>query len=408
MAIKAGQFLHDVHGFVIDRIQTGGVSSLNIPQEKIYELGNYQAVATIRDIPDLSFDLESTDVSTEVEALLHGATAPNSASNGTEYDFATTFPIDVISPFKSGNGAFDVVKGIAVPYLTLDSCTYRFGVKANATEQFTLRGDGVYYIPGSPYYQSFSLSGTSYTLTHNAIPYTESGNTLYVLGACVKNVSTGLYKRLTYGTGANGYTHTGANNITLGTAWGGAGYTTLHVVYGSGTAAAYAQSTNASTSVKPAAIRAKDVLVYVGTSAATSSLVRWSGVQQVEITRKVNLQNDEELGNTHYVSTDYDVPDVNGSLTVKSADATDLWALVAQVAGVNASGAIAGPISAPAVALRILVRDPDSGLTLKTWEIPDAKFTLPGSQGRVQQKLEVQFPFASDSGSLSVFKADPA
>jgi hypothetical protein len=65
VAIKAGQIIHDAQGFVVDRIQTGGVSNLNIPEEKIYELGNFFTVATIRDIPDLSFDLESLDVSTE-------------------------------------------------------------------------------------------------------------------------------------------------------------------------------------------------------------------------------------------------------------------------------------------------------------------------------------------------------
>mgnify|MGYP001591248899 CR=1 FL=1 len=72
MAIKAGQILHDANGTVIDRIQSGGVSNLNIPEEKIYELGNYQSVATIRDTPDLSFDMESLDVSMEAECLLTG------------------------------------------------------------------------------------------------------------------------------------------------------------------------------------------------------------------------------------------------------------------------------------------------------------------------------------------------
>lgn len=407
MAIKAGQILHDVQGFVIDRIQTGGVSNLNIPLEKIYELGNYQTVATVRDIPDLSFDLEATDVSTEIEALIHGSTAPNSATDGTEYDFSSTYPIDVISPFKAGNGAFNVVKGIVIPYLTLDSVTYRFGVKANATESFTLRGDAVYYVPGSPYYQSFNLVNNTltYTLAHTALAYTESGSTLYVLGACVKNVSTGAYKRLSFGSDhATGYTNT-STTITTVTDWFDSAYTTLHVVYGSATAASYLQTVHATTAVKPAAIRAKDVRVYVGDGTSSSALTRWSGVQQVEITRKVNLDNDEELGNSHYVSTDYDTADVNGSITVKSADATDLWALIAQVAGVSTS-VIAGPIDAPSLELQVQVLDPDTGSVLKTWDIPDAQFTLPGTQGRVQQKLEVQFPFTSDSGSLSVFKGD--
>jgi hypothetical protein len=103
VAIKSGQFLHDIHGFVIDRIQSGGVSNLNIPEEKIYELGNYETVGVVRDIPDLSFDLESLDVSTEVEAILVGED-PTAVLDGDEFDFIHALPLDVISPFKAGNG----------------------------------------------------------------------------------------------------------------------------------------------------------------------------------------------------------------------------------------------------------------------------------------------------------------
>ena len=35
-----------------------GPNTLNIPPEKIYELGNWNSVATIKDIPEISFNLE--------------------------------------------------------------------------------------------------------------------------------------------------------------------------------------------------------------------------------------------------------------------------------------------------------------------------------------------------------------
>lgn len=407
MAIKSGTFIHDIHGFVIDRIQTGGVSNVNIPQTKIYELGNYQTVATIFDIPDLSFDLESLDVSCEIEALLHGVN-PSTVVDGDEFDFGTTFPIDVISPFKAGNGAFNIVKGIAVPYLTLDSATYNFGVGQNATEQFTLRGDGIYYIPGSPYYQEFTLVNNTltYNLSQTAVPYVESGNTLYVLGACVKNASTGAYKRLFFGTDANGYTNT-TTSITTITDWFDQGYTKLHVVFGSLTAATYSQAVHATTSVKPAAIRAKDVLMYVGTAGATSTLVRWPGVQSFTVTRRVNLENDEELGNTKYVATDYDVPEVSGSITVRSADVGSLFTIIQQITGTTTTE-VSGPLDTPQMEILLQVRDPDTGDILKSWDVPDAKFTIPAPQGRVQTKLDVQIPFTSDGGLLSVFSGDNA
>lgn len=400
MAIKAGQFLHDVHGFVIDRIQSGGVSNLNIPEEKIYELGNYQTVATVRDIPDLSFDLESFDVSTEVEALLLGV-APGSVTDGQELDFISSMPIDVVSPFKSGNGAFDIVKGIAVPYLTLESATYRFGVRQNSTQSFSLRGDSVYYIPGTPKWEEFALvdNTLTYNFAETAKPYTESGDTLYALSACVKNPTTGRYKRLFFG---EHYTNTSSGITTLDD-WFDEGYTVLHVVYGTDTAATYSQSVHEGTGVKPAAVRGKDIDVYIGTTDATPTFSRWNGVQSFEVTRSVNLDNDEEFGNSHYVAQDYDTADVTGSITLKPTDPDDLWDKIAQIANV-ASTEIAGPLTSVPLPVELRVNDPDSGARLKTLYVPDARFTLPAAQGRVQTKQTVQFNFTSDGGSLLVYK----
>jgi len=72
MSIRGSQILHDVNGYVVDRIQTAGPGALNIPEEKVYELGNFETLATVRDIPDLTFSLQSFDVSCEFEALLSG------------------------------------------------------------------------------------------------------------------------------------------------------------------------------------------------------------------------------------------------------------------------------------------------------------------------------------------------
>src|SRR5690606_24694145 len=106
MAIRSGAILHDANGFTVDRIQTGGVSNLTVSEEKIYEVGNYLAVATVRDTADLSFDVESLDCSTEFEALLLGRD-PGATSPGDSFDFFESLPLDIISPFKA-NGAFNI------------------------------------------------------------------------------------------------------------------------------------------------------------------------------------------------------------------------------------------------------------------------------------------------------------
>jgi hypothetical protein len=399
VAIKAGQILHDAKGSVIDRIQTGGVSNLNIPEERIYELGNFETVATIRDTPDLSFDLESFDVSTEIEALLLNKT-PSAITDGQELDLTQSVPMDVISPFKSAFGAYDIVRGVALPYLTLESATYRFGVRQNSTQAFTLRGDSVFYIPGTPYYQEFTVSGTGpYTLTNTAVVYNEGGDALYALGVCLKNSTTNAYKRLFFGTD---YTNS-STAVTL-TASPDAAYNRLCVVYGSTTAATYAQTVHQGTAVKPAAVRGRDIDVYVSDGAATPTFTRWTDVQSFEINYRVNLDNDEEFGNPRFVAQDYDTPEVGGNITIKARTPQDLFTKIRQVANVS-STEVVGPTTSIALGVELRISHPDTGARLKTLYIPDARFTIPSIQGQVQQKLTTQFNFTSDSGSLSVFKA---
>ncbi len=68
-AVKAGQLIHAGNGVVIDRLQTVGPGDLGQNVEVVKEVGNFLNVATTRDTPNLSFDLESFDVSPEIEAL---------------------------------------------------------------------------------------------------------------------------------------------------------------------------------------------------------------------------------------------------------------------------------------------------------------------------------------------------
>lgn len=398
MAIKAGQILHDAHGFVIDRIQTGGVSNLNIPEEKVYELGNFQTVATTRDIPDLSFEVESLDVSTEIESLLLFRN-PAAAVDGTEFDFNDSVPMDIISPFKAAKNIYKVINGIIVPYLTLESVTYRYGMQQNATEQFTLRGDAVYYTPGSPRYEQYTHDGAedTYALSHDAVIYHEAGEDVYVL-AITAILPDGTYRRLFHGAD---YDDT-ATGFTLLKPGDLPNATILRVVYASLDDVEYPQTVHQGVNVKPAAVRGKDIDIYIGLPNGTQ-MERWTGVQSFEATRRVNLDNDLEFGNHHFVAQDYDTADVTGSITVRSRDVDDLYKKIAQIANVPGEEVI-GVLSSVGLPVEARVRDPETGALLKTLYIPDARFLTPNVQGRVQQKLETQFSYTSDGGNLLVYK----
>lgn len=400
MAIKAGQILHDAYGFVVDRIQTGGASSLNIPEEKVYEVGNFQAVATIRDTPDLSFGLDTFDVSTEIEALLT-FTDPTMVTDGDSFDLATSVPMDIVSPIKDGWNIYNASRGVVIPYLNLESSNYRFEMKGNASQRHTLRGDSYFFVDGSPYYEEFDGDGatTSFTITNGpAQPYEYQGKTNWILGASVV-FSDRTYKRLflddDFTNDATSITLTDPSIAPVGS--------TLKVVYGSTTPSNYPQTVHAPVPIKPAAVRGRNVDVYVGDDAATPTFRRWGSVQSAEVNWSVTLDRDEEFGNSQVVSQDHDVPEVSGNLVIRPRDPAELWERVQEVTNV-APGKVAGPLTSVGLPLEIRISDPDSGARLKTLYVPDARFKPPAIEGRVQQKLEPTFEWTSDGGNLQIFK----
>lgn len=419
MSISGGQILHQGGKFVLDRIQTGGPGDLNIPEEKIYELGNKQSVATIRDIPEISFDVESYDMSAEFEALIIGEdpTSFSSSVGSNDIDFRDAIPLDIISPWKSRKNAHDIIKGVITPYLTLENATYRFGVGENSTQSFTFRGDSIFYTPGQPWLEEFPNTGAGpYTLenSNTATLFDNAGDSLYVLSVCLFDSTSKAYKRLFYdSTGNTGYLNT-STSVTLYDDLSGT-YDTVRITYGTdagtfdydqtGQNFEGSQLIHPSASVKPAAIRGKDIEIYLASADATTTFTKFTNVQNVEATWSVTLENDEELGNERYVDTDYDVPEVSGSIGLKPYDPADLFSKVAQITGVDTAEVI-GPNTTVTIPMEILIKHPDSGDVLKTLYTPDARFTVPGYSGQANAKLETSMNWSSDSGVLYVYNGE--
>lgn len=405
MSIKSGKIITVGNGFLVDRLQTSGPGNLNIPSEKIYETGNEQAVATLRDIPDLSYDMESFDVSIETEAMLTGRdrTTVDALPDGTVIDLADAKPLDIISPYKAAGTSKASIRGIAIPQLTLENATYRFGVGTSATQSFTLRGDSVYFIPGTPFYEEFPGAGVGpYTLTNTAIKTVEKGDDVFALSACVL-YADGTYKRLFHGTD---YTDT-ATAVNLVDATVAPVGSSVHVVYGSITSATFAQVLHPTPSVKPAAVRGKDIDLYVAIDAGVAqTLVRWQGVQSVEITRALNVEQEDELGNPHHVSAHYDVPDVTGTITLRPGTAEYMWDRVAQVTN-TPTNEVANLLTSQPLELQIRIYHPETGAPLKTLRVPDARIEPPGPQARANERIEVDMAWSSDSGLLEIIKGLP-
>jgi hypothetical protein len=407
MAIKGGQILHVAGGptanFVVDRIQTGGITGINVNEDRLEELGNYEAIGTLRDIPDLTFEIESYDVTTELESLLTGG--DNTEGDGTLFNLANFVPLDVLSPFKA-SGVFTVDGSVIVPFLSLESMSYNFSLGDPATMTATMRGDSVFYVKGSPYAETFdgggdagpdsyantalksTISGTDYYALSVMVQYDGSTWTRARLGTDYTNTTT----QITWLDGPNGYPPVGTDNIK--------------VVYGSATQATYLQTVH--DTVNPAGVRGRDVYVRLSDGAATPVWTDWLGVQSANVDWRVTLERDEEFGNPQVVAQDFDVPEVSGSVTMKPSTVTALFTQIQSIAGLTGTDIANATQDPPELGVEIKITDPSDGSTTKTLVVDDAKFVLPQLQGSVGSKLESDFSFTSSSGVLNVYKADPA
>jgi hypothetical protein len=414
VSIKAGQILFSANNFVLARLQTAGPTNINIPLERIWEVGDYQSVATIRDIPDLQFDVDTFDVSVELESILCGSLTQanpytNPPSQGSFFDFFNSLPIDIISPFRSSFNQYNIVQGVAIPHLNLDTVEYSFGVgKKNSDLKITLRGDSIYYVPGSPYIYTTTATGgqNSVTISNAPIPYTEHGITRYAYNVSVNGVRKFLnvdYNESSSGATPTGFTINFFQNLNNGDY--------VRVVYGSTVAATSLYPSTPvieSTSVVPGAVRGKDVDVYVQVPGATPSMQRWSGVQTATAQRKVTLQNDEEFGNYHYVAQDYNEANVTGTINVKSFNVQDLQSKLDQISNVS-TNVTTGVYSSQPLQVEYRISNPDTGALIKTIYIPDARFTPPAISAKAKDKLTVDFKWESDAGRIYAYEgARPA
>lgn len=403
MAIKAGQILHVGSGFVVDRIQSAGAGSINVNTERIEELGNYNAVATLRDTPDLSFEMETFDMSTEIHELLLGA-APGDAA-GTQYNVELdVVPLNIISPFKA-EGAFNSVRGLVIPFLNIESLAYSFSVDNVTSLTAGLRGDSIYYVPGGVYEETFDGDGAAPSFTFGdgtggvagpALKTVVDGVNWYALDVMYDDQVNG-WVRQKRGASAD-YTDTSTTvdfNFTPVT-----GTANIRVVYGNAAEPTYASGVHKPVAAgSPAAVQGRYIEIQFG-----GSQTLWSGVQSGNVEWRATLERDEELGNPLIVDQDFDVPDVTGSFTMKAATAAALFDQILAIQEITSPDIVNALSTPPEIDLRYVIKDPADGTTLQTLQVPDAQFDPTAIAGQVGSKLEVDFPFTSASGDLDVYK----
>lgn len=420
MSIRAGSILTVAGRNVVDRLQSVGLGDARIPIETIREVGNDLVVDKVPGEPDFTFSMESLDVSTDIMAWLHGKVGAGAAANqppgaadpdGTEYKWETCEFVDIISPWKRNTGTQggNIHGGLIIPGYYPTRMRYRFGVTDNASQELELAGGSYYYAETPPVVEYATADGVAAAFVTSELARAHrlggAGGSDFqrVFGVLLNGVLQ--VRGVDYQETVPGATPAGDPAITTITfATVPANLSQVQFVYFTETAKAYPQTTNADKTIKPGAVRGRNIEVYVGTRGVNQVLFR--GVQTVELEASLEGEVEREMGNSEITGRTVTGTDTTGTITQRPKDKDAFFAGLSQVTGV-ARDEVFGYFNQHTEPVEVKIKDPeDPATTLKTLYIPDGQFQPPGTPGRVNAATDFSFQFDSVSGTFSEFKGD--
>jgi len=418
MSTRAGQILHlSGDSVLIDRLQSAGLGDINIPSDIIRETGNYLNVDKVLQDPDLSFSLESFDVSTEVEALVSGDTTGGSADPaGTEYPFSDFGAAHFVSPWKDAatGSAGTIDSGVVIPNYFCTRASYRFGVDENAGETFELGGSEVYMALHEPKNEVFTANGTAsaFTTAGSAVRHRVGGyqstDYKYVLGVIVDGDVQAEGTSVDFVASTPGTTAAEVATVTFNVV--PASGALIQVAYfNANSFPSFPNSVHPDTSVKPAAVRGRDIKVYLhvpsGGSEA-SGAIELHCVQSVTVEGTKTTELERCMGELLPVGRTVTQQDANGDLVIHPSDNPALFTFLRQITGVDSAEAI-GVINNFACGLEVKILNPDDrSVTLKTIWVSDAKFQIPATPARAGEIVDFTMRYESQQGDFSIFKGD--
>jgi hypothetical protein len=413
MAIRGGQILHlGGSATVIDRLQSVG-ADVNIGSDTIREVGNYLNVDKVKQDPEVTFSMESFDVSTEAEALLSNRLDDaNADADGTEYLFSEMGALNIISPWKdeAAGSAGTIDGGVILPGYYCSRASYRFGVDDNAGVTFELAGSDQYLARFVPQNERFTGNGASasFTTTASAVRHRvggyDSGEMKYVLGVVLNGNTQVEGSDFTVTPSAGG----AAEVMTVTFATTPATNAKIEVAYfASGVTASFPQTIHPDAVTKPAAVRGRDIKAYVHLPASgyeASGRVRLPGIQSVTVDAQKQTTLEREMGTLLPIGRTVESTDVTGDMGVHPAGQTAFFKLMRQITGVDAVEVV-GILNDFPIGLEIEILNPkDRSQTLKTLFIEDAKFQVPGTPARAGAVVDFSINWESAEGELKVYK----
>ena len=374
--------------YLVARVQRLDMPT-NIPTTDIDELGNPLHAGTTTDIPEVTTTFQLMDVSIKAFAALTG-TNPNSYP-AVGVDVSNLAEIDIIGVIKD-KSLTDYIKSVHLRRCQIDGFTFTYSVDGESTEEYTAVGSKKRWFKNDVVVDVFSGAPVTSPQTLTETPI-QLKNGDYAISCIVDGV---YFDEVDAAPSTEEYRIVGTT-LTFDDS---DNPTRVIVVYHANPAGS--NWSDVSDATIPAAIRGKDVDIYIG----SEDIPR---VQSVTIRGTFPNEAIKEMGNRSVVGYVTQVPQITGDITVLDTD-TELIALLT-------TGALAPAdtefdvceFTASGIDLEVKILDPEEGCfdaartTLKTVYIPEITITSEGHTSNVGGNSTQTFSFRSDTGECIVY-----
>lgn len=415
MSIRAGSIVTVAGRNVVDRLQSAGLGDAQVPIETIREVGNDLVVDKVPGEPDFSFSMESWDVTTDMMAFLTGKTGNQAVAQPpgytdparTEYRWENCRPINLTSPWKSDTGSQGghVGAGIIIPAYYPTRLRYTFGVTDNAVQEVELAGGSYYYARTAPVEEFAVGDGVETDFVTS-----EAARALRLGGA-----GGTTFQRI-FGVILNGSVQTRGVDYTESIVAADAGQPAVATIafivpppdtadvrfcYFTEVAKALPQAVNADATVKPGAVRGRNIVVRLDPDGLD---VRLAGIQTFEMEATVDGDVERELGNSDPTGRSNNGTDVTGTVTARPKDIDAFFNSLKQMTGVD-TDEVFTYFYQNSVPVQVDIQNPkNTAQILKSIFIEQGQFQPPGTPARVNSPTDFAFAFNSVNGTFSEFK----
>lgn len=358
----------------------------NIPNTVINELGNAGHAGVVTDVPECTATFQAFDVSHKIFSILTGYNYVGYPATGV--DVSSLSSCDLITYIKQDN-VNQHLKCMHVKYARCTDFTFTYSADGESTEEYTFGGSEKRYTVNDIVVDSGGLSATrTFTVTQTPKEL-RSGNKF------LSFIVNGSW--LEEGTQ---YSVAGST-ATVSGGYGSSGNVAIAVYH---TASGYEMPwTGISDSTVPAAIRGKNIPVYIYATDGTKE--RQYRVQSVNIRGTFPSTPIKEMGSTSIVGYITEPPDITGDISVLDVD-NEIIALLTTGAKTGDSYEEYGVdrYDTQTLKLKVEVKNPSNNTTiLKTVEIPAMKITSDGTTSNVGGQLTQTFGFMSNDGRCIVY-----